>query len=122
MTNTARRRVAQFKKWFTRIFDVWYVDVTEAGPYNDRRECLTDNFPYDSPGNLDKTILGSDCALDLHSIEDICQNLKRFYQWSTENCRSGEIRIQAMEDRCARIDQIRASIQANVNEKTPYSF
>ena len=54
VTERARRRVAQFQRWFTRIFDVWYVDVTEAGPNSDRRECLTDNFPYDSPGNLDK--------------------------------------------------------------------
>ena len=54
VTNEAIRRVTQFQRWFTNIFNVWYIDVTEAGPANDRRLCLTDNFPYDSPGNLDK--------------------------------------------------------------------
>ena len=50
----ARKRVDQFKRRFTRIFNVWYVDVTKKGPKKGRRQCLTDNFPYDSPGNPDK--------------------------------------------------------------------
>ena len=54
VTDAARRRITRFKRRFVRIFNVWYVDVTEGGPKRDRRECLTDNFPYDSPGNLDK--------------------------------------------------------------------
>ena len=47
------KRVARFVSWFTRIFDSWYDDVTEASE-NGKRKCLTDNFPYNSPGNLDK--------------------------------------------------------------------
>ena len=53
VTNGALRRKDQFRVWFTNIFDVWYQDVTEASDWGTRK-CLTDNFPYDSPGNLDK--------------------------------------------------------------------
>ena len=53
MTDAARRRKEQFQRWFVRIFDIWYTDVTEASGAK-ARECLTDNFPYDSPGKLDK--------------------------------------------------------------------
>ena len=53
VTNGAIQRRAQFNMWFTNIFDVWYQDVTEASNAG-TRACLTDNFPYDSPGNLDK--------------------------------------------------------------------
>ena len=44
-------------------------------------------------------------------IEDICNNLKRFFQWSTENCQSGHRRIQALEGRCDDIARIQAEIQ-----------
>ena len=54
MKQSSSNRVEMFQRWITRIFDIWYIDVTEAGPNSDRRPCLTDNFPYDSPGNLDK--------------------------------------------------------------------
>ena len=53
ITQAARNRVDQFSRWFVNIFDVWYTDVTEASKTNNRK-CLTDNFPYDSPGNVDK--------------------------------------------------------------------
>ena len=53
ITQSARRRVANFKTWLTRIFRFWYEDVTDASN-REIRECLTDNFPYDSPGNLNK--------------------------------------------------------------------
>ena len=53
VTNRAEQRIAQFKKWFFRIFNVWYLDLTEASGKKSR-ECLTDRFPYNSPGNLDK--------------------------------------------------------------------
>ena len=52
-TTAARRRVTQFQNNFIRIFNAWYKDVTEASQKN-QRKCLTDNFPYDSPGNLSK--------------------------------------------------------------------
>ena len=53
VTKAASNRVEQFTRWFIRIFNVWYVDVTEASD-KEARECLTNNFPYDSPGNLDQ--------------------------------------------------------------------
>ena len=53
VTDAAKRRIAQFTRWLIRIFDVWYVDVTEASD-KATRKCLTDKFPHDSPGNLDK--------------------------------------------------------------------
>ena len=53
ITLAARGRVDSFQTWFQRIFNFWYLDVTDASD-RDVRECLTDNFPYDSPGNLDK--------------------------------------------------------------------
>ena len=53
VTSVAGRRINQYKKWFLRIFDTWYDDVTGSAQ-NETRKCLTDNFPYDSPGNLDK--------------------------------------------------------------------
>ena len=53
VTDKAETRVARFTSSFIRIFNVWYVDVTEAAN-EEARECLTDNFPYDSPGNLDQ--------------------------------------------------------------------
>ena len=71
VTDAARRRVAQFKGWFTRIFNVWYVDVTEAGPNKDRRECLTDNFPYDSPGNLNKDRVATKARLEIFSKQEL---------------------------------------------------
>ena len=58
VTDAARRRKDQFQRWFVKIFDVWYTDVTEASDA-EARECLTDNFPYDSPGNLDKECVHS---------------------------------------------------------------
>ena len=30
VTAASSRRVEQFRRWFVRIFDVWYTDVTEA--------------------------------------------------------------------------------------------
>ena len=60
-----------------------------------------------------KTILGSDCVLDLHSVDNICQNLKRFFEWSTENCNSGERRIQALEERCRKVIQFRLYAQSH---------
>ena len=53
VTESARKRVENFQVWFSRIFRFWYEDVTDATD-REARECLTDNFPYDSPGNLDK--------------------------------------------------------------------
>ena len=79
-----------------------------------RRECLTDNFPCDSLGNLDKAILGSNCVLDLTSVENICRNLKVFFQWSTENCRAGDRRIATLKKRCDKIDEIRRNISQNL--------
>ena len=113
VTDKARRRKQQFQRWFVNIFDVWYRDVTDASNA-EARECLTDNFPYDSPGNLDRAILGSDCVLDLTSVENICQNLKVFFQWSTENCQAGDRRIATLERRCDKIDEIRQSISQNL--------
>ena len=113
VTDKARRRKEQFQRWFVRIFDIWYIDVTEASK-KDARECLTDNFPYDSPGNLDKATLGSDCVLELTSIENICKNLKVFFQWSTENCRAGDRRIIKLKERCDKIDDIRQKISQNL--------
>ena len=49
----AKRRRDQFKRWFVNILNGWYQDVTQSSESGTRR-CLTDNFPYDSPGNLDK--------------------------------------------------------------------
>ena len=65
------------------------------------------------PKPYEKTILGADCALDLNSIENICNNLKRFMEWSLENCKSGDKRIQALERRCEKINQIKTKIQAS---------
>ena len=48
-----QQRSEQFKRWFVNIFDGWYQDVTQSSEAGTRR-CLTDNFPYDSPGRLDK--------------------------------------------------------------------
>ena len=53
VTSSARKRVGQAKRWFTNIFDVWYSDIVDASK-DGYRPCLTDNFPYDSPGFLDK--------------------------------------------------------------------
>ena len=52
-TPGTRRRKDQFKRWFVNIFNGWYEDVTQSSEAGTRR-CLTDNFPYDSPGNLNK--------------------------------------------------------------------
>ena len=53
VTDKARRRKERFQRWFVKIFNFWYRDVTEASNAG-ARQCLTDNFPNDSPGNLDK--------------------------------------------------------------------
>ena len=53
VTDAAERRVTQFKRWFERIVNTWYQDIIQASNQG-TRQCLTDNFPYDSPGNLDK--------------------------------------------------------------------
>ena len=60
--------MAQFQRWFVNMFNVWYVDVTEAGPAKDRRQCLTDNFPYDSPGNLDKESVPKSSTLSTSKV------------------------------------------------------
>ena len=52
-TNGTRRRRDQFTRWFVNIFNGWYQDVTQSSEAGTRR-CLTENFPYDSPGNLPK--------------------------------------------------------------------
>ena len=65
--------------------------------------------------NIIKTIFGSDCVLDLYSVDDICLNLKRFFEWSTDNCRAGEKRIQALEKRCENINRIKRNIQATLS-------
>ena len=65
--------------------------------------------------NTYQKILGSDCALDLNSIAKICTNLKRFFEWSTENCRAGDIRVRKLTDRCNAIDRIRKVVQARRN-------
>ena len=53
VTRAAGYRKNQFERWFVNIFGAWYQDVTEASDSGSRK-CLTDNFPYDSPGNLNK--------------------------------------------------------------------
>ena len=53
ISDAAHQRVAQITNWFIGIFNVWYVDVTEASNQG-ARSCLTANFPNDSPGNLDQ--------------------------------------------------------------------
>ena len=58
-----------------------------------------------------KAILGSDCALDLNSVEDICDNLKRFFQWSTRSCRAGEKRIRNLEKKCNEVKNVKLLIE-----------
>ena len=53
VTEAAIRRVEQFQKWFLTIFHAWYADVIDAS-ITGTRKCLTEKFPDDSPGNLDK--------------------------------------------------------------------
>ena len=114
MTESARKRVEQFKRRFTRVFNAWYVEVTKKGPKKGRRQCLTENFPYDSPGNPD-TILGLDCALDLKSVDSICHNLKRLFKWSNQNCSSGYTPMRKLEKRCWKIYVSRRNAPENPN-------
>ena len=68
-------RFGRSYSWFHKILLTWYKDVTEAGPKKDRRKCLNDKFPNDSPGNLDKEsvfrkrILGIEPFLAFHILE-----------------------------------------------------
>ena len=54
-TKAAGHRVIRVAKWFDKIFRTWHRGVVyEKRTQEDRRECLTDKFPDDSPGNLNK--------------------------------------------------------------------
>ena len=64
--------------------------------------------------NTEKTILGSDCVLDLNSVDDICINLRRFFQWSTETCLAGDTRISKLARRCNKVDTIKTYIRAKM--------
>ena len=106
ITNGAQNRRAQWGDWFFQIVDNWNNEIDDG----EGRKCLTDNFPYDSPGDLGKDILGSDCALDMTSIDSICENLKTFLEWSFEGCRTQRL-ITRLENRCNNVKRIRNEIQ-----------
>ena len=50
ITNGAIMRREQWYNWFASNVDIWLYEVDTIG----ERKCLTDKFPYDSPGDLDK--------------------------------------------------------------------
>merc|ERR1711892_109445 len=108
ITNGAIMRREQWYNWFASNVDIWLYEVDTIG----ERKCLTDKFPYDSPGDLDKSILGSDCALDLTSIDAICENLPKFMDWAFADCRSNA-RTRQLHQRCVKLRRVRSNIQAH---------
>ena len=70
VTDHARQIAEEFIRKFGRVFSRWYVDVTKASQKN-RRKCLTNNFPYDSPGNLNKDCVATKAQLEIFSKQGL---------------------------------------------------
>ena len=55
--------------------------------------------------------MGSDCKLELTSIQNICRNLAKFFVWVYQDCRgSGANRIKQLARKCGKIKQIQHKI------------
>ena len=58
-----------------------------------------------------KSIMGTDCKLELTSIQNICRNLAKFFVWVYQDCRgSGANRIKQLGRKCGKIKQIQHKI------------
>ena len=117
-------REQQWFEWFQKILNPFFEEASDD-PYNYGRQCIIDKFPGNSAGNLGKDVLGSDCALDMTSIDAICHNLKRFFQWAYEDCNGGcgvhidcdghhapqgQLKLDKLEHRCQNILRIKEEI------------
>ena len=100
-------RRQSFAIWLFQIFDIYHDDITDE---ENPRKCILDKMG-DSPGDLTKDELGSDCALDIANgdIDNACTKLKSFLEWVYGDCRTGgENVLERLEFRCDRINQIKA--------------
>jgi len=109
ITRAAENRHDQWWDWFSDNFRDWRWSVSFP---NSSRKCLTDKFPRDLPGDYDKSILGSDCALDLTSIDAICEHLPKFMDWAFDGCQSNA-RTRQLIKRCYNLRRIKSDIQSN---------
>jgi len=115
-TQGAHHRWYQFADWYVNNIEQYISAVTvnrlRSHKHNSPRKCLTDKFPRDNPGDHDKSILGSDCALDLTSIDAICENLPKFMDWAFADCRSNA-RTRQLHQRCVKLRRVQSKIQAH---------
>ena len=98
-----------FSVWLWQIFDIYNEDVTDE---ENPRKCLLEKVG-DSPGDLTKDELGSDCALDIANgdIDNACAKLKSFFEWVYGDCKTEGVKIlERLEFRCNRINAIKAEI------------
>jgi hypothetical protein len=116
--NLKSKEVGRFKRWLQQSFDKLHMSVSKATP----RTCLRGKFTPDSPGNLSKEILGSDCGLDIElgDIHNACSKLQSYFAWAYEDCtfskgygrphkaKSGRGALARLEHRCNKINQIRS--------------
>ena len=109
-------RRAHFGIWLAKIFEIYHDDITDE---ENPRKCLLDKMG-DSPGDLSKDVLGSDCALDIANgnIDNACANLKFFFEWVYGDCKTeGEKILDRLEFRCNRINEIKEEIAAKQDEQ-----
>ena len=57
--------------------------------------------------------MGSDCALDMTSVDAICVNLRQFFEWVLRPCRTGGVkRLETLDRRCEIVRRRQAQNQA----------
>jgi len=102
---SAQMRKNQWFKWFIIEIDK---TIQQAA---DGRVCLRKKLTKNGLLLLDKSIMGTDCKLELTSIQNICRNLAKFFVWVYQDCRgSGANRIKQLGRKCGKIKQIQHKI------------
>ena len=62
---------------------------------------------------LQKDYMGSDCALDMTSVDTVCTNLGRFLEWALGSCRRGsDKKLEVLDRKCDIIKNRQAQNQA----------
>ena len=55
-------------------------------------------------------MLGSDCALDLNNINNICSNLARFFHYAHQQCDT-KLRLRQLQTRCSNVMRIMQNME-----------
>ena len=107
ITRKAKKLRNKWKTAFDEVVDSWMAKINNGRG----RGCLVRKFPNNAPGSLGKDILGDDCALDMNSIDSICENLKVFLEWNTEECSRDLLKVKRLDKSCEKIKRIRNKIR-----------